>query len=122
MAWIDNVCSYRPETGTVVNEGEIVYVKMEITNNFPWDLTKIKYELTNVGGQAKLEPETDSVPKQVIGADIPPGSTAIQEFTLKATTAGNGDATMTLLWELANTGLTYPVSCNVSFPILQAQG
>lgn len=117
MAWIDARWEYRQESGSVVNSNEIVYAVMTITNNLPWPLTNIQYQLTNVTGEAHLEPREEDLPKRIVGGEILPGGSATQEFVLKAENEGNAGASMKLEWDLAGTGLTFEVAGSVEFPI-----
>ena len=111
-----NVNSHAAE-GVNVNAGELVIVKMKVKNNLPWELTNVRYELTDVTGHANLEPAPGSYPKQVVGDDIGGNDSGIQEFTLRANSEGNATAKMKLMYDVKNTGLTWPVNKNLSFSI-----
>lgn len=111
-----NVDSHAAE-GINVNAGELVIVKMKVKNNLPWELTNVRYELTGVTGNADLEPAPGTCPKQIVGDDIGGNDSGIQEFTLRANAEGNAIAKMKLLYDVKNTGLTWPVSKNLNFSI-----
>lgn len=118
MAWIDVVTYCRPEDGNVVNVGDLAYVKMEVTNNLPWELKKIIFYLDSLTGPIHLEPANQTLPCKIIGPDsIPPGGTAVQEFVLKADDVGPATANMHLGWVLDNTNLTFDVKGSTAFMI-----
>jgi hypothetical protein len=117
MDLIDVSCDFRTERGNVVNSNEIVYAVMTVTNNLAWPLTNVHFQLSDVTGDAHLEPREDRFPKKIVCPDIGPSASATQEFVLKADNFGTAGATMKLLWDLAGTGLTYDLGGSISFPI-----